>query len=57
MLESPALSVLDVAEDFVWGDDLVSAQFISPVSPIFNIEIMMNDVSVCYSTDPKLFEV
>jgi dynein heavy chain len=56
-VESPALSILSVAEDFVWGNDLVNTQFISPVSPLFNIEIMMNDTCAYYSTDLQLFEV
>jgi len=56
-VESPALSILGVAEDFVWGNDLVNTQFISPVSPLFNIEIMMNDTCAYYSTDLQLFEV
>jgi len=57
IVESPALSVLNVAEDFIWGNDLINTQFISAVSPLFNIDIMMNDTCAYYSTDPKLFEV
>lgn len=56
MLETPALSTLNVDENFVWGNDLVNTQFKS-TNPIFNIDIAMNDKSAYYSLDLESFEV
>lgn len=57
MLETPALCTLNIDENFTWGDDLVNTQFKSPVNPIFNIDLTMNDKTAYYLTDLELFEV
>ncbi|KAL6436551.1 hypothetical protein ACFW04_004787 [Cataglyphis niger] len=56
MLETPALCTLDIEENFIWGDDLVNTQFKSPVTPIFNIDIAMNDETAYYLTNLESFE-
>ncbi|KMQ95378.1 dynein heavy chain axonemal [Lasius niger] len=56
MLETPALCTLNIDENFTWGDDLVNTQFKSPVNPIFNIDLTMNDKTAYYLTDLELFE-
>ncbi|KAM0726282.1 Dynein axonemal heavy chain 1 [Formica fusca] len=56
MLEIPALCTLNIDENFTWGDDLVNTQFKSPVNPIFNIDIAMNDKTAYYLTDLESFE-
>ncbi|XP_011146850.2 dynein heavy chain 1, axonemal-like, partial [Harpegnathos saltator] len=56
MLTAPAARTLNVNEDFVWGTDLINTQFKSPANPIFNVDILMNNETVYYSTDPKSFE-
>ncbi|XP_014476414.1 PREDICTED: dynein heavy chain 1, axonemal [Dinoponera quadriceps] len=56
MLTAPAICTLNVNEDFVWGTDLVNTQFKSTAHPVFNINILMNGDTVCYSTDLESFE-
>ncbi|RLU27110.1 hypothetical protein DMN91_000909 [Ooceraea biroi] len=56
VLESPALCTLNVEQNFMWGDDFVNTQFISPINPIFNIDLMMNDKAAYYTTDLELFQ-
>ncbi|XP_072745723.1 dynein axonemal heavy chain 1 [Anoplolepis gracilipes] len=56
MLETPALCTLNIDENFIWGNDLVNTQFKSPVNPIFNIDITMNDKTAYYLTDFESFE-
>jgi len=57
ILETPALCMLNVDENFVWGDDLINTRFKSPINSIFNIDIAMNDETVYYLTNFKSFEV
>lgn len=57
MLETPALCTLNIEENFTWGDDLVNTQFKSPVNPIFDIDIAMNDETAYYLTNLESFEV
>lgn len=57
ILETPALCTLNVDENFAWGDDLINTHFESPMNPIFNIDIAMNDKTAYYLTDLKSFEV
>lgn len=57
MLVAPATCTLDVSQDFVWGTDLVNAQFKSPAHPVFNVNILMSNETVYYSTDVESFQV
>ncbi|XP_032680816.1 dynein heavy chain 1, axonemal [Odontomachus brunneus] len=56
MLIAPAKCALNVNEDFVWGTDLINTQFKSSAHPVFNIDILMNDETVYYSSDLQSFE-
>lgn len=57
MLTAPATCTLNVNEDFVWDTDLVNTQFKSSVHPVFNVDILMNDETIYYSTNLESFEV
>lgn len=57
MLEAPALSTLNICADFSWGSNLIDTQFYSEENSIFKIELQMNLLGACYSTELKDFEV
>ena len=57
MLETPALCLLEVSNNFIWGEDLLKSPFKCGSNPIFNIELKMNEGGAYFSTDPASFEV
>lgn len=57
MLEGPGICVVDVDDDFIWGDDLVNTQYGCTVPPIFQVNLMMNNKGAYYSTRLEAFKV
>ena len=57
LLETPALCMLGVDKNFVWGEDLLESPLKCQANTVFNVELKMNDDGAFYSTDPASFEV
>lgn len=57
LVETPCLPCLPVTEDFIWGSDLLNSPFISKASPIFTLQLKMNEHGAFYSTKPEMFQV
>ncbi|OAD57478.1 Dynein heavy chain 1, axonemal [Eufriesea mexicana] len=55
IMVTPALCVLDVDESFTWGNDLINTQFKPVSSPIFIIDLQMDEENVFYTRDPEKF--
>ncbi|XP_043502299.1 dynein axonemal heavy chain 1-like [Polistes fuscatus] len=56
MLEGPGICVVNVDDDFIWGDDLVNTQYACKAFPVFNVDLMMNSTGAYYSTELNAFE-
>lgn len=57
MLESPGLCILDIKDDFIWGDDLMQTQYDCIVPPVFKVDLLMNSNGAYYSTKLEAFKV
>ncbi|KAF7272031.1 hypothetical protein GWI33_015147, partial [Rhynchophorus ferrugineus] len=55
MVETPCLPCLSADDDFLWGNDLINSPFISHVSPIFSLQLKMDENGAFYSTPPENF--
>ncbi|XP_035733901.1 dynein heavy chain 1, axonemal-like [Vespa mandarinia] len=56
MLEGPGICIVDVDDDFIWGDDLVNTQYSCTTPPIFQVNLMMNNEGAYYSTKLEAFK-
>ncbi|XP_066590873.1 dynein axonemal heavy chain 1-like [Prorops nasuta] len=55
MLEEPSLCTMNVAKEFMWGENLVDSQFLAATGPVFNIDLAMTDQGAYYATDLEAF--
>ncbi|XP_043666184.1 dynein axonemal heavy chain 1-like [Vespula pensylvanica] len=56
MLESPGLCILDIKDDFIWGDDLMQTQYDCIVPPVFKVDLLMDSNGAYYSTKLEAFK-
>ncbi|CAH1982455.1 unnamed protein product [Acanthoscelides obtectus] len=56
LVETPCIPCLEVEDDFEWGRDFVNSPFVSKASPIFILQLKMNEEGAYYSTQPELFK-
>ncbi|XP_060531534.1 dynein axonemal heavy chain 1-like [Cylas formicarius] len=56
LVETPCIPCLQVEDEFAWGSDLINSPFISKVSPIFSMQLRMNEKCAFYSTPPEKFQ-
>ncbi|XP_056631499.1 dynein axonemal heavy chain 1-like [Diorhabda sublineata] len=57
LVETPCLTCLQVEDDYEWGADLVNSPFISKTSPLFSLQLKMQETGAYYSTTPENFQV
>ncbi|XP_029774824.1 dynein heavy chain 1, axonemal isoform X2 [Suricata suricatta] len=49
-------SVLDCADNMVWGEDLINSPYRPRKNPLFIVDLMLDSSGVHYSTSPEQFE-
>ncbi|XP_054992649.1 dynein axonemal heavy chain 1 [Sorex araneus] len=49
-------SVLDCPSDMVWGDDLINSPYRPRKNPLFNVDLVLDNTGVHYSTPLEHFE-
>lgn len=57
MLETPCLALINIREDFVWGEEMRFCPFKPTGQPLFLLTLKMNEQGTFYSTPPERFEV
>ncbi|XP_044735428.1 dynein axonemal heavy chain 1-like [Chrysoperla carnea] len=57
LCETPCQCCLKVADDMVWGEDLINTQFHPSTAPVFSISLLLGDDGPYYDTNPDNFSV